>query len=44
MTNQRYEPRVETTDPDRTWSYVAVLAIETVVVIALWALGRHFSG
>jgi len=35
---------VEETRVDRTASYVAVLLIEAVVVLALWAFGRYFSG
>jgi hypothetical protein len=31
-------------EPAGTWSYVRVLVIEVLVVLGLWAFGRHFSG
>lgn len=35
---------MEIREPDRTWSYVAVLVIEALVVVGLWIFGRYFSG
>jgi hypothetical protein len=35
----------ETDDEDRSraWTYAAVLAVEALVLLALWAVGRHFG-
>lgn len=30
-------------EADRRWTYLAVAAVELVVIFALWAFGRYFG-